>query len=51
MARNVLNLACAFGYLAEIKFELLALYFAIHAEFLSALEIFTVALAIKKTVF
>ena len=46
-ARNVWNLARAFQFQQELKFKLLTLQFAIHAKFLSALEIFTVALAIK----
>ena len=50
-ARNVWNLARAFGFQQELNFELLTQDFAIHAEILSALEIFTVALAIKKIVF
>ena len=43
--------SCLWGFQQELNFELLARYVAIHAEILSALEIFTVALAIKKIVF
>ena len=36
---------------AETQFELLTQYFASHAKILSALEIFTVALAIKNKIY